>query len=55
MVGGAYGVGKRIDLKYTRAMIKAALSGQLDSVEYKQDPIFNLMIPKFCPDVPSKS
>lgn len=52
--GGAYGVGERMSLKYTRAMIKAALDGNLDSVEYEQDPIFGLMIPKSCPDVPSE-
>src|SRR5690606_32142087 len=51
--GGPYGVGNRMKLKYTRAMIKAALEGNLDSVEYEQDPIFKLMIPKSCPDVPS--
>jgi len=52
--GGPYGVGKRMDLGYTRAMIRAALDGRLDSVEYEQDPIFGLMIPKSCPDVPSE-
>ncbi|MCG1011610.1 phosphoenolpyruvate carboxykinase (ATP) [Tepidanaerobacter sp. GT38] len=51
--GGPYGVGKRMDLGYTRAMIRAALEGILDSVEYEKDPIFGLMIPKSCPDVPS--
>ena len=51
--GGPYGVGKRMDLGYTRAMIRAALEGKLDSVEYEKDPIFGLMIPKSCPDVPS--
>lgn len=52
--GGAYGVGRRMNLEYTRAMIKAALDGDLDSVEYEQDPIFGLKIPKTCPDVPSE-
>jgi len=52
--GGPYGVGKRMDLGYTRAMIKAALDGELDSVEYEEDPIFGLMIPKSCPEVPSQ-
>ncbi|RKL62531.1 phosphoenolpyruvate carboxykinase (ATP) [Thermoanaerobacteraceae bacterium SP2] len=50
--GGPYGVGNRMNLKYTRAMIKAALNGELDNVAYEQDPIFNLMIPKTCPGVP---
>jgi len=52
--GGPYGVGKRMDLGYTRAMIRAALDGKLDSVEYEEDPIFGLMIPKSCPDVPAE-
>lgn len=52
--GGSYGVGKRMDLEYTRAMIKAALDGDLESVEYEQDPVFGLMIPKTCPNVPSE-
>lgn len=52
--GGAYGVGQRMNLKYTRAMINAALDGKLESVEYEKDPIFGLMMPKVCPDVPSE-
>lgn len=51
--GGAYGEGSRIELAYTRAMVKAALSGALDHVEYRQQEIFNLSIPKKCPDVPN--
>jgi phosphoenolpyruvate carboxykinase (ATP) len=51
--GGAYGVGKRMEIAHTRAMIRAALSGALDRVAYEKDPIFNLEIPKSCPDVPS--
>ena len=51
--GGAYGEGSRIELSYTRSMVKAALSGALDKVEYHHDPIFNLAIPKKCPDVPN--
>ncbi len=52
--GGAYGVGKRMKIAYTRAMIRAALSGALDGVAYEKDPIFNLEIPVTCPDVPSE-
>lgn len=52
--GGPYGVGSRMNLKYTRAMIKAALNGDLNNVEYEQDEIFRLMIPKTCPNVPSE-
>ena len=50
--GGPYGVGKRMKIGYTRAMITAALSGALDSVAYEKDPIFNLDIPASCPGVP---
>ncbi len=52
--GGAYGVGERIKLKYTRAMITAALEGALDQVEYRQLPIFGLNIPLEVPGVPSE-
>ena len=51
--GGPYGVGKRMKIAYTRAMIRAALSAALDTVAYARDPIFNLDIPVSCPDVPS--
>ena len=51
--GGPYGVGKRMKIAYTRAMIRAALSGALDHVTYENDPVFNLDIPTSCPDVPS--
>lgn len=51
--GGAYGEGERMNLAYTRAMVKAALDGDLDAVEYEEDPIFRLAVPKSCPDVPS--
>ena len=51
--GGSYGTGQRIKLSYTRAMIKAALNGQLDSVPRQKLPIFDLMIPAWCPGVPS--
>jgi len=53
-VGGSYGVGKRIPLKYTRAMINAAINGELDYVAYETDPFFNLNMPKFCPGVPQE-
>ena len=51
--GGAFGVGTRMKIAHTRAMIRAALSGALDSVEYEKDKIFNLAIPTSCPDVPA--
>ncbi len=49
---GPYGVGSRIKLKYTRAMITAILEGKLDNVEFEQHPIFGLFMPKTCPNVP---
>jgi phosphoenolpyruvate carboxykinase (ATP) len=51
--GGAYGTGTRMKIKFTRAMIRAALSGALDAVQYEKDPVFNLDIPATCPDVPA--
>ena len=51
-VGGQYGVGKRISIRHTRAMLNAALSGQLRDVEYATDPIFGFQVPKACPGVP---
>lgn len=51
-VGGAYGVGKRISIRYTRRMLNAALNGELDGVEYTTDPIFGFQVPNTCPDIP---
>jgi phosphoenolpyruvate carboxykinase (ATP) len=51
--GGPYGVGSRMKIAHTRAMITAAVSGQLDSVAYERDPVFNLDVPSTCPHVPS--
>jgi len=51
--GGGYGVGKRIDLPLTRQMVNAALSGELDQVEYANDDLFHLQMPLTCPGVPS--
>jgi phosphoenolpyruvate carboxykinase (ATP) len=50
--GGAYGVGSRVKLSYTRAMITAALKGELDNVGYDTHPIFGLKYPTSCPNVP---
>jgi phosphoenolpyruvate carboxykinase (ATP) len=50
--GGAFGVGRRMKISYTRAMIRAVLAGLLDGVAYERDPIFNVDIPTKCPDVP---
>ena len=52
--GGCYGVGERIKLKYTRALITAALNGKLNDVSYQTLPVFNLQHPTACPDVPAE-
>jgi len=51
-VGGSYGVGKRISIKHTRALLNAALDGKLKDVEFMTDPIFGFEVPKTCPNVP---
>jgi phosphoenolpyruvate carboxykinase (ATP) len=50
--GGPYGVGQRIKIAHTRAMVKAALAGVLAKTETVVDPIFGLHVPTECPDVP---
>jgi phosphoenolpyruvate carboxykinase (ATP) len=50
--GGPFGVGRRMKIAYTRAMIRAALSGALDKASYQRDPVFNIDVPVSCPDVP---
>lgn len=52
--GGPYGTGKRIKLNYTRAMITAALRGELNGVEYEPHPVFGMLIPLSCFGVPSE-
>ncbi|HLV53536.1 MAG TPA: phosphoenolpyruvate carboxykinase (ATP) [Cryomorphaceae bacterium] len=52
--GGSYGEGSRIKLKYTRAMIHAALDGELDNVDYETHEVFGLAMPTTCPNVPSE-
>jgi len=52
--GGPYGVGNRMKLKYTRAMITAALDGDLDMVRYEKHPVFGLNVPQNCVHVPSE-
>lgn len=52
--GGQYGVGKRMKINYTRAMLNAAIEGKLDNVKYVQDPIFGVQVPTECPNVPSE-
>ncbi|HAZ37818.1 MAG TPA: phosphoenolpyruvate carboxykinase (ATP), partial [Clostridiaceae bacterium] len=52
--GGPYGVGKRMKLSYTRAMVTAAISGKLKNVSFKEHPVFKVLVPESCPDVPSE-
>ena len=51
--GGPYGVGKRISIRHTRALLSAALNGALDSVDYYEDPIFGFQVPCEAPGVPA--
>jgi len=51
---GPYGVGERIKLQYTRAMVRAAINGTVEKTEFIHDDIFNLDIPTSCQDVPSE-
>jgi phosphoenolpyruvate carboxykinase (ATP) len=52
--GGSYGVGKRISIQYTRAMVSAALNGELDHVRYTPHPIFKVLVPEAVPNVPTE-
>lgn len=52
--GGPYGVGSRMKLRYTRAMITAALRGELDHVDFITHPVFGLEMPTTCPNVPDE-
>ncbi len=52
--GGPYGTGSRIKLRFTRAMITAAMNGALDNVDFSEHEIFGLMMPESCPNVPSE-
>ena len=52
--GGPYGTGSRMKLRYTRAMIKAALEGNLEQVQFDEHPVFGLQMPVTCNNVPSE-
>jgi len=52
--GGSFGVGKRMDIDITRAIVHAALSGDLEDVEYVDDPTFHILVPQSCPGVPAE-
>ena len=49
--GGPYGLGKRMDINHTRAMLKAALTGELDNAPMREDPVFRLHVPTSCPGI----
>jgi phosphoenolpyruvate carboxykinase (ATP) len=51
--GGPYGVGRRMPLPLTRRMVQAALAGELDAVSTTPDPVFKILVPSACPDVPA--
>jgi phosphoenolpyruvate carboxykinase (ATP) len=51
-VGGPYGIGKRISIRYTRDLLNSALNGELMDVEYYTDPVFGFKVPKHCPGIP---
>lgn len=53
-VGGPYGVGKRISIKYTRALLNASLNGKFEKVAFTKDPIFGFEVPTQCPEVPDE-
>ena len=50
--GGPYGIGKRMSIRYTRALLNAALAGKLADIEYYKDPVFGFEVPKHCEGVP---
>lgn len=52
--GGPYGIGKRMSLPHTRALITAALNGELDKVQYETHPVFGVNMPTTCPNVPAE-
>ncbi|NLG85934.1 MAG: phosphoenolpyruvate carboxykinase (ATP), partial [Firmicutes bacterium] len=52
--GGPYGIGQRMNLRYTRAMVRAAIDGRLKKASYQQHPVFQVLIPTTCPDVPAE-
>jgi phosphoenolpyruvate carboxykinase (ATP) len=51
-IGGPFGIGKRISIKYTRSLLNAALDGSLLNVKYRKDAVFGFEVPLSCPDVP---
>jgi phosphoenolpyruvate carboxykinase (ATP) len=49
--GGPFGVGSRMDIDITRALVHAAISGQLNDVEYEEDRLFHIWVPRTCPGI----
>jgi phosphoenolpyruvate carboxykinase (ATP) len=54
LCGGPYGVGKRMSIKHTRALLNSALDGKLSGVKFTKDPVFGFEIPAECPGVPAE-
>jgi phosphoenolpyruvate carboxykinase (ATP) len=52
-VGGPFGIGHRMSLPHTRALLTAALSGKLSPAEFAEHPVFRVQVPRCCPDVPA--
>src|SRR5262249_23584388 len=52
--GGPYGVGHRMKLSHTRALLRAALSGSLAQAQFTPDPLFGVLVPQSCPGVPAE-
>jgi phosphoenolpyruvate carboxykinase (ATP) len=52
--GGPVGVGSRIRIPYTRAMVTAALTGELKKSNFSPDPVFKVLVPETCPGVPAE-
>ncbi|AOQ24854.1 Phosphoenolpyruvate carboxykinase [Moorella thermoacetica] len=52
--GGPSGIGRRMSLPYTRAMVRAAIKGELEGVEFVPDPVFGILVPTSCPGVPAE-
>ena len=50
--GGPFGIGARMDIDITRAIVHCALSGELEEIEYDEDPLFHILVPRTCPSVP---
>jgi phosphoenolpyruvate carboxykinase (ATP) len=53
--GGPFGEGKRMDIKLTRALVKAAMNGDLKDIDYLDDPVFHVKVPQSCPGVPAQN